>query len=397
MFDAITFKNSMSPGPLIDIGALAEALLFYDRVAIVGNTRTLKEILHSIPPLVLLSLFRDERLEFYYLADQIGVSATRLSNGRLLHDLVRISSPDHTIEKVGSKAFFDAPGGTSHSKIFANGFASLLRSFDHSAFDQELILETILDNQTTEQQVFSLIRKIVPSFSISDKLYFRIERENKGFYVDTNIDFNQLNDLYHQAVMPSHSTLSEAHLLMLIQNAYEATFFAGALNTEVAVHPIERAIQAKVIEDVVQRHVQSQEQIGKFADLTLANCHAIREAVNAGAVPFQSVVKLLDKADKFRVWLHEQPPDANLVHTYYEATVKDSWVERLPAKTTRWSIFTGIGFGLDMLGAGGLGTAAGVAVSAIDSFLLDKLTKGWKPHQFVESDLKSLFKDSRSN
>ena len=118
--------------------------------------------------------------------------------------------------------------------------------------------------------------------------------------------------------------------------------------------------------------------------------HAIREAVNSGAVSFAAVLKLLDSADKFRNWLHQQPPDANLVRAYYQETIKDSWAEKLPAKSTRWSIFTGIGLGIDALGAGGLGTAAAVAVSAVDAFLVEKLTKGWKPHQFVERDLKSL-------
>jgi len=83
--------------------------------------------------------------------------------------------------------------------------------------------------------------------------------------------------------------------------------------------------------------------------------------------------------------------EVHIVRAYYQETVKESWVEKLPGKSTRWSIFTGIGLGLDALGASGLGTAAGVAESAVDSFVLDKLIKGWKPHQFVEKDLKSLF------
>jgi hypothetical protein len=56
MFDAITYKNAIGPGPLIDIGALAEGLLFYGRVAIVGNSGTVRDLLGRIPPLVLLSL-----------------------------------------------------------------------------------------------------------------------------------------------------------------------------------------------------------------------------------------------------------------------------------------------------------------------------------------------------
>lgn len=396
MFKAITYKNTIGPGPLIDIGALAEGLLFYGRVAIVGNSATVKDLLSQIPPFILLSLLRDGRLEFHYLADQIGVSTTPLTNGRSLHNLIQFSSPEHTIEKVAPTAFKAAAGATFQAKIGASQFSRLLRPLDHSAFDQELIRQAISDNRATELSVLSLIREVVPSFNLSDETYFRIERENNGFYVDTNIDFAALNKLYHQVVPLTHSSLTEAYLLALIQGAYEATFFAAELDTEIAVHPLERALQAEVVEATASLHTQSQNQIANFTDITLSRCHAIREAVNTGAVPFSSVVKLLDSADKFRHWLQQQPPDVDIVRAYYQETVKESWVEKLPAKSMRWSIFTGMGLGLDALGAGGIGTAAGVALSAVDSFLLDKLVKGWKPHQFVEKDLKSLFAGKQS-
>jgi hypothetical protein len=395
MFDAITYKNAIGPGPLIDIGALAEGLIFYGRVAIVGNSGTVKDLLSRIPPFVLLSLLRDGRLEFHYLADQVGISTTPLSNGRSCHSLIRFSSPDHTIEKVGPQAFKDAAGVTSQAKIGASQFTSLLRSLDHSAFDQGSILQAISDNRATQLSVLSLVREVVPEFEFSDETYFRIERENEGFYVDTNIDFDALNKLYHHSVSPSHSSLTEAYFLALIQGAYETMFIAAMLNTEVAVHPIERAVQAIAIEAIAHRHLRNQTQLDSFTDLTLLNSHAIREAVNSGAVSFSSIVKLLDSADKFRHWLHQQPPDANLVRAYYQEIVKESWVEKLPAKSTRWCIFTGLGLGIDAFGAGGIGTAAGVAISAVDAFLLDKLIKGWKPHQFVEKDLKSLFADKQ--
>jgi hypothetical protein len=70
----------------------------------------------------------------------------------------------------------------------------------------------------------------------------------------------------------------------------------------------------------------------------------------------------------------------DLLRAYYQETIKDSWAERLPAKSARWGIFTGVGLAVDVIGGGGLGTLAGVAVSAVDSFLADKLIKGWKPH-----------------
>ena len=296
----------------------------------------------------------------------------------------------------GPKAFKDAAGGTSQARLGASQFTRLLRPIDHSAFDQASVLQAISDNRTTKLSVLSLVREAVPAFNLPNETYFKIERENNGFYVDTNLDFDALNRLYHRAVPPAHSSLSEAYLLALIQGAYEATYFAAKLDAEVAVHPIERVVQARAVEAVALRHSNSQAQIDSFTDLTLPSSHAIREAINTGAVPFSSIVKLLDSADRFRHWLHQQPPDSNLLRAYYQTTVKESWVEKLPAKSTRWGIFTGIGLGLDALGAGGLGTAAGTALSAVDAFVLDKLIKGWKPHQFVEKDLKALFTEMSS-
>jgi len=154
---------------------------------------------------------------------------------------------------------------------------------------------------------------------------------------------------------------------------------------------IREAIQSQMLNTLLQRRMQSENQLSAFVDLTLDSSHAIREAVNAGKVSFADVLRLLDKADKFRHWLSEQSPKADLVKAYYREITHKTWVEQLPAKTTRWSVFTSAGIALDVLGAGGLGTAAAVGIGAFDTFVLDKILQGWKPHQFVEGDLKPLF------
>lgn len=391
MFESIIYKNAIGPGPVIDIGALAEGLIFYGRVAIVGNTATLKDILNRIPPFIFLSLLREGRIEFYYLGDQIGVSTTPTNDGRSRHDLIRFSSPNHTIEKVSRQLFRDSAGSSGSARVGASQFEKLLRTLDHAELDQRSILEALSDNASTEASVESLITIAAPDYKNLEALRFRIERQNEGFYIDTNIDFARLNESYHKSIPATHSTVTESYILALLQTAYESTYFAGTLKSEIAVSPIEKVVQAKAVEAIVRRHLQNNNQIERFADLTLASAHAIREAVNSGAVSFAAVVKLLDSADKFRHWLREQPADAELLRAYYQETIKDSWAEKLPTKSARWSIFTGIGLAADVLGAGGLGTAAGTAISAADTFLIDKLIKGWKPHQFVESELRPLF------
>ncbi|HEY9696742.1 MAG TPA: hypothetical protein V6D10_05735 [Trichocoleus sp.] len=391
MFDSIVLKNAPSYGPLVDVGVLAECLLFYKRVVIVGNTGTLKDLLAKIQPFLLLSLLRDKRIEFYYLSEQLGVQTSGARHSRKLHALIRFSSPDHTIEKVGSRTFQAALAKPSLAQIRANEFATLLQPFNYARFDQKSVLQALSNHNVIEAAVASLIRVAVPTYENSEPIRFRIEPQNKGFHIDTNIDFVKLNKSYHRIVPSTHSSMSEEYVLALLQKAYEATYLAATLDSEVAVTPIEQVIQERMVEAVIARRKQSELQIEKFVDLTLSNAHTIREAVNSGAVRFTDVIKLLDSADKFRHWLESQPPNVDLLREFYQSTITDTWVERLPTKSARWSVFTGLGFAIDTLGGGGLGTVAGVALSAIDSFLIDKLVKGWKPHQFVEGSLKPLF------
>ena len=56
----------------------------------------------------------------------------------------------------------------------------------------------------------------------------------------------------------------------------------------------------------------------------------------------------------------------------------------------RWCVFTGTGVAFDFHGAGGVGTVIGVAASAADTFVVEKLVSEWKPDQFVESYLRQL-------
>jgi hypothetical protein len=391
MFDSILYTASSAPSPLIDAGGLAESLIFYGKVKVAGNTAVLKELTRRIPPFELLSLLREGRLEIHYLGDQIGVSSTSTSNGSILHNLVRFSSPDHTIEKVASKTFQAAAGRSRSGILGANEFENLLKPLDHSEFDQTSILRMLTDKKATNEIAKALVYSVAPNYVEIDQARFEIEQTKQGLEVVTNIDFARVNDEYHRIVFPSHSSINQAYIISHIQSAYEKAYFAGTLKSEIAVSERERVICALTISAVVNRSEINANQVGKFLDLTLGDGRAIREAINSGEVNFSSILKLLEEADKFRNWLAKQPTDANLLRAFYEETIKDSWVEKLPTKPIRFSVFTALGLAADAVVTGGLGTLASIGIGAVDSFLVDRLIKGWKPHQFVKGSLEPLF------
>lgn len=127
-----------------------------------------------------------------------------------------------------------------------------------------------------------------------------------------------------------------------------------------------------------------------YQEFVLDDSKAIREAINSGAREFSDFVPVLERAKKFKEWLSDLSDDADLIKQYHKDVTSDSWIDRLPGKSSRWALFTGAGLSIDAAGAGGLGTAVGVTLSALDTFFLDSLLKGWKPHQFVENNLKKF-------
>jgi hypothetical protein len=85
----------------------------------------------------------------------------------------------------------------------------------------------------------------------------------------------------------------------------------------------------------------------------------------------------------FKKWLKEKDPNADLLREYCREVSRLDWADKLPTKTLRWLVFTAIG-----LAAGPLGAVVGTAIGATDTFLIDRLLKGWKPNQFVEGPLR---------
>ena len=59
--------------------------------------------------------------------------------------------------------------------------------------------------------------------------------------------------------------------------------------------------------------------------------------------------------------------------------------EEVPTNGETFGLFTGARFLGDLLSPG-----VGLAVGAIDTFVVDQIRKRWRPHYFVENDLRGF-------
>lgn len=396
MFEAITFKNAVGPNKqLLDIGAIAECLLFYGKVIIAANSQTLSYLFTRIPPFIVLNLLRDKRLEIHYFDDDTVVSTDHMPNQRDNHKFIRVSIPKNILEIRAPQTFLEATAKTSQAKIGAKQFTNLLKQMSFEHYNLWSVYQTIAESKTISDTMRSVINELVPAYTCPADFRFKIEKQLDGFFhVDTNLDYTNLNEHFRRTA-PKDWTVTEGFLLTLLQSAYQCNYISATLNSEIAVNPFERIVQVSTFESIVKTYDFSQTEIRNFTDLTLTDAYAIRESVNSGKVPFSSIVELLDNADKFRHWLHKQPVDAELIKAYYQEIVRETWTQKLPGKSLRWAVFTGLGIATDIAFTGGTATMGAQALSAFDAFVVDKIIGGWSPHQFVEGKLKPMFPPQR--
>jgi hypothetical protein len=110
----------------------------------------------------------------------------------------------------------------------------------------------------------------------------------------------------------------------------------------------------------------------------------IREILNSGEQSFEDFVKFLPQANKFKKFLTEANPDIGLVKSYQDEVTRKSWIETLPGKSIRFVVAAGTGLAASTM----VGPIGGLAVGVTNTFLLDRLLKGWKPNRFIQGPYK---------
>jgi hypothetical protein len=204
-----------------------------------------------------------------------------------------------------------------------------------------------------------------------------------GIMVSTNLDFVVLNARYHARFPKDPNPISEPALLNYIFDAECDMYFASMFMSEIATTPV----GSKLISDrayLTNRCLTSPDQIWQFQEIVLSDTRSVREAINSGALSIAAAIGLLHTAKRFKHWISNIPYDANLLSEYYEEVSKESVVDKLPTKATRWVLFGTAGLAADAFIGGGVGTAVELGLGALDTFFVDKLICGWKPSQFID-------------
>jgi hypothetical protein len=239
-----------------------------------------------------------------------------------------------------------------------------------------------------------VLKACAHAYELPQPLVFKLNKEHDGtFVVDTNINFDAANIVYHVLVPPEHSTLSPAYLLSHIANARMEVELAARFNADLATNAVSSAIISDRIACAMHRSAEASEKgIAYFQDVALGDVPSLREVMTSRQRSFEELRPLLERAKHFRQWISGKSPNGDLVRAYHKEVTKESWVDKLPARPVRFVLFTAAGLVIDAAGLGGVGTIAGIALNAADTFVLEKLARGWRPNQFVDGPLKEFLR-----
>ncbi|HEX6745699.1 MAG TPA: hypothetical protein VF092_00185 [Longimicrobium sp.] len=396
MFEKLSLRphSPLDADTPLDLGALVEGLLFYGEAEVLVNPGVIKQIARMWSPEGLLALLNSGVAKFRFQQGLTGIHTANTGSAReRYHPVVMALAAGETgvagPEVLIRRALEEVIGRRGRARrVTAQVCRRLIVEQTDSAITTR-VTSDLLDSEYVSLAVRHMLRIFAPGLDLPSNTRFEVQQVEDGLRVLTNIDFVVANALFRRTTFRA-DPLTPAFLLAHFLSAREILEDAARSGADMAADPVNSVVAAVRIDSLLARRAENESNIARFQDFLFADGRAIREAVNTGRIGVEDVLRLLEKAAKFKSWLHSQPADADLIKEYFRSVTTSTWVDKLPSKTVRWLLFSGLGVGLDSIGAGGLGTALGLALGATDTFVLDRILKGWKPNQFVEDSLRPL-------
>jgi hypothetical protein len=391
VFDAICLRSTTDPqSEPLDLGLLAEALMFYGTVDLVLNRAFLNQLMNALGPDELVEFTQLDGIKVSY-CNQFDVVLTENTGTVAERYFLGTAEMPHTrLDQLSTELFRGALGKSGKGRRLAERFLTFVPEVRLDGRLHVAATEDALAAGYAAEAAASILRAAAPGYAIPSPLVFQCERVDANGLVDrivvhSNLDLVAANKYRH----PGFPEITPASLLNPIVTALTDVALASRLRAELATNEVVSNLVKAKAENLFATSSAAKTTRQEFQELVFSDAHAIREAVNSGARSLHDAVTLARKARKFRSWLANQPPDADLLHEYYQASVSGSWADRLSTKALRWLVVTGGGTATGALLAPPLGAAIGPVVGTADA-LQDALVKGWKPHQFVEKKLRGF-------
>ena len=340
----------------LDLGALAESLIFYTRTSLILDAGSIEDLLRAIGAENLNRLARSDAVDIVYMADM-----TTIPNAGAIPALgwgvSSVQIPGWQADQRIPELFVDVIGRRGAAKRASEKFLDQTTVLSPAELWPAGINELIAHDVTGEA-VRELLAHVAPGYDVPPELRFGVsfgQGSDYGFTVETNLDLDAVTRA-HQAAFDTTNEVTIGHLLLTFATLYEDVGAAIRFGSDLDMTPLRSELLRR------RAHVEDsreQTESGRLQELVFGDSRAIAEAVQSGRVPFGDVLDLAEHAQQFRGWLAEREPDADLVRDFFQDATHGSWVDRLPTATARWLLVTGSGSAAGLAFAPPLGALIG--------------------------------------
>jgi|HubBroStandDraft_4_1064222.scaffolds.fasta_scaffold122466_2 hypothetical protein len=395
MFESICLAQDDFLTGWTDFGRLAEALVFYQKVHIITNGITFPSLIRVCGSDVVLELCRIGNLHIHYAENTPAVGTHNISTSAERHGLVCVKAENQNFQNDTLKLFeeYCGPSGKGLNRTLRT-FSKVVKPFEYQRSMLDHVQSDVGDTAYIRACIRGILASLAPEYKQPSPLIFDVFVEaDARLRIETNIDFVAANASYHKCVSPQHSSLSNAYLMARVLTARGSLEIASRLSSDLLLGPMGQVIAANKIGSLLQLRDRHQENLDRFTEFVVDGSRAISEAVNSRRHGFDEVLKLVLEAQKFKEWLRKQDESADLCAEYCREVSRVDWADRLPHKSARWLLINAFSLAVGMPASPAVAVVAGLGISAADTFLLDKLLKGWKPNQFVEGPLKKFIQE----
>ena len=381
MFDSITIKQRSSD---LSIGKLAECLLFYDNVnLIVGREHLVKLLrecgINEIDELTQRGLnlyFETEYFVDMKMPNGSNISQIALGNGDMHYRIIYNAMEEFYENSVSlGKLRRKVVKFKNISKQYMPD-PDVLRELNFLSFNNNFPMK--------------VLKKFLTEMGIGDvnNLIFEYKDQGDGIYaLYTNLNTDFLTNL--SKLQGINSNFEPGQFLLSIASALAAIRFAAEKKSHIYTNLSRSLIISEKVRDLIQKTNLDINTINKFQKYVFPQYKNIVDVIDSKEKTYSDLIKLLDKASKFKSWKREISSEKDFIEEYFKAiSSENKWITTLPAKIARFIICEALGGAMDYFTQGSIiGTISATTISIFDSFILDSMRKNWKPDQFVNGDM----------
>lgn len=417
MFDSIMVRRTspLSTEDHLDLGHLAEAMLFYRHVYLILTRQSMPQLIRQCGPELAVELVENTNLKGVRIDKDVAVPTLNAGTEnerygspvtfKVVSAPGPISLPSETVrsseeeilrlpdEAMIVKRFQEATGKDGKGRRLANRFLSKTGLLDFPAASlQESLSSDWLDGSFIRQALAVAIAELAPSYTLPSNIDVQLVQSGDGYYqFDSNLDWSAIR----QASASPDYPLTGGLLLCCIANMRQNLYFSSQFSSSIAQDPMGEGLTRAKCVDLTAALDYQQAKIVGFQEVIVHGLTDIREAINSGSCSFREFLELLNEADSFRKWLDSQEPNADLIREYYRELNKKRVMKSPVVKHLRWLIPVTVGLSPVVPGAAAIvpdlsvvGPSLAAVLTAADQFVLERFAKGWKPEIFVDDKLR---------